>query len=171
MVKSLDVAYAFIARHGDNLALTNLKLNKLVYFAQVESLRQRGAELFDDVIEAWEYGPVEPAVYHEFKRFGKGVIRSCQDGAALACDEAEIVDYVARNYGTMTAFDLVSLSHREGGAWSLVFEPHVDRVVRSRDIIDSVDFEGVDGVSETFEAGMRGVMRAIPNALMMLENS
>ena len=148
MIKSLDVAYAFIACHGDSLALTNLKLNKLVYFAQVESLRQRGVELFDDAIEAWEYGPVEPAVYHEFKR-----------------------DYVARSYGTMTAFDLVSLSHRGGGAWSRVFDSHDDRIISSKDIIDSVDFKGIGGVSGTFEAGMRGVMRAIPNALRMLENS
>lgn len=171
MIKSLDVAYAFIARHGDSLALTNLKLNKLVYFAQVESLRQRGVELFDDAIEAWEYGPVEPAVYHEFKRFGKSAIRDCGCGTKLAYEEAQIVDYVARNYGTMTAFDLVSLSHRDGGAWSRVFDPRVDRIIGSRDIIDSVDFRGIGGVSETFEAGMRGVMRAIPNALMMLENS
>lgn len=35
MIKSLDVAYAFIVCQGDNLALTNLKLNKLVYFTQV----------------------------------------------------------------------------------------------------------------------------------------
>lgn len=170
MVKSLDVAYAFTTCHGD-LALTNLKLNKLVYFAQVESLRQRGVELFDDAIEAWEYGPVEPAVYHEFKRFGKSVIRDCGCGAQLTYEEAQVVDYVARSYGTMTAFDLVSLSHRDGGAWSRVFDPHADRKISSKDIIDSVDFKGIGGVSGTFEAGMRGVMRAIPNALMMLENS
>ena len=72
---------------------------------------------------------------------------------------------------TMTAFDLVSLSHRDGGAWSRVFDPHADRKISSKDIIDSVDFKGIGGVSGTFEAGMRGVMRAIPNALMMLENS
>lgn len=35
MIKSLDVAYAFVVCQGDNLALTNLKLNKLVYFIQV----------------------------------------------------------------------------------------------------------------------------------------
>ena len=71
----------------------------------------------------------------------------------------------------MTALDLVSLSHRDGGAWSRVFNPRADWTISSRGIIDSVDFRGIGGVSETFEAGMRGVIRTIPNALMMLENS
>lgn len=129
------------------------------------------SELFDDAIEAWEYGPVESAVYHEFKCFGKSVIRDCKRGAKLAYEEMQIVDSVARSYGTMTAFDLVSLSHRDGGAWSRVFDPHADRIISSRGIIDSVDIKGIGEVSGTFEAGMRGVLRAIPNALMMLDNS
>lgn len=171
MIRSLDVACAFIACRVDSLALTNLKLNKLVYFAQFESLWQRGVELFDDAIKAQEYGPIEPAICHEFKRFEKSAIRDCGCGTKLAYGEMQVVDYVARSYGTMTVFDLVSLSHRDGGAWSRVFDPHADRIISSGDIIDSVDFKGIGGVSGTFEAGMRGVMRAIPNALRMLENS
>ena len=99
------------------------------------------------------------------------MIRDCGCGAQLTDEEMQVVDYVARSYGTMTAFDLVSLSHRDGGAWSRVFDPHADRIISSKDIIDSVDFKGIGGVSGTFEAGMRGVMRAMPNALKMLENS
>ncbi|KXA22543.1 hypothetical protein HMPREF3208_00271 [Gardnerella vaginalis] len=38
-MKALDIASIFINRYGKTLALTNLTLNKLVYFAQVESLR------------------------------------------------------------------------------------------------------------------------------------
>ena len=38
-MKSIQVANAFILRHGSDIDITNLVLNKLVYFAQVESLR------------------------------------------------------------------------------------------------------------------------------------
>ncbi len=37
-MKSIQVANAFILRHGSDIDITNLVLNKLVYFAQVESL-------------------------------------------------------------------------------------------------------------------------------------
>lgn len=39
-MKSIQVANAFILRHGSDIDITNLVLNKLVYFAQVESLRE-----------------------------------------------------------------------------------------------------------------------------------
>lgn len=39
-MKSIQVANAFILRHGSDTDITNLVLNKLVYFAQVESLRK-----------------------------------------------------------------------------------------------------------------------------------
>ena len=58
-MKSIQVANAFILRHGSDIDITNLVLNKLVYFAQVESLRETGKPLFEDKIEAWPYGPVE----------------------------------------------------------------------------------------------------------------
>ena len=40
--------------------LTNMKLNKLLYFAQGYYLKKYGRPLFDNAIEAWEHGPVVP---------------------------------------------------------------------------------------------------------------
>ena len=68
-MKSIDVANAFIFRYGRNNLITNLKLNKLVFYAQVESLKKHGVPLFSDEIQAWEYGPVEPMVYRAFKKY------------------------------------------------------------------------------------------------------
>ena len=51
-------------------SLTPLKLQKLIYYAHGWHLAIRNAPLIDEVIEAWEYGPVVPNVYHEFKKFG-----------------------------------------------------------------------------------------------------
>lgn len=66
-MNSIQVANAFILRHGSDIDITNLVLNKLVYFAQVESLRETGKPLFEDKIEAWSYGPVERDVYFTFQ--------------------------------------------------------------------------------------------------------
>lgn len=43
--------------------ISNLILNKLLYFAQGHCLAETGRPLFDDDFEAWEYGPVIPSFY------------------------------------------------------------------------------------------------------------
>ena len=65
--RSLAVANWFI----ENLSkITPLKLQKLIYFAHGWHLAIRDQPLIDELVEAWEYGPVIPNVYHEFKVFG-----------------------------------------------------------------------------------------------------
>lgn len=53
----------------DNVSLDQIKLMKLVYFAQGLSLAL-DHRLFSDSIEAWKYGPVISALYHELKYHG-----------------------------------------------------------------------------------------------------
>ena len=47
--------------------LTNMKLNKLLYFSQGHYLKKYGRPLFNNVIEAWGHGPVVPEVYSTYK--------------------------------------------------------------------------------------------------------
>jgi len=67
LYRSMAVANWFID-HVRNL--TPLKLQKLIYYAHGWHLALRDQPLIDELIEAWEYGPVVPNVYHEFKEFG-----------------------------------------------------------------------------------------------------
>ena len=57
---------------GDNLS--NLKLQKLVYYAQGFYLAIHDRPLFDDAICAWEHGPVVPSLYRRYKKYGSGGI-------------------------------------------------------------------------------------------------
>ena len=170
-MRALEIACAFVAYHGAKIELTNLKLNKLVYYAQVESLRQSNTVLFDDAVEAWQYGPVVPDVYRTFKQFGRAPIMSAPLTPHLKGYAIAIVRYVADTYGAMTAFDLVSLSHRPGGAWNRVYDPNKDNEITVRDIVSSVDFQGIAGVKNTIGDGIEGVLNRMPNALKMLEDS
>ncbi len=55
--------------------LTPLKLQKLLYYVQVNHLiNNQGQPLFSDSIQKWQYGPVVPNVYFEFKDNGIGHI-------------------------------------------------------------------------------------------------
>lgn len=58
---------------GDSIS--NLKLQKLVYYAQAWHLAITGQPLFADRIEAWVHGPVVPGLYNKYKFFGWEPIR------------------------------------------------------------------------------------------------
>src|SRR5260370_7382775 len=52
-----------------------LQMQKLLYLAQGWTLGLTGDPLFREPIEAWEYGPVVPEIYHSVKMFGASPIR------------------------------------------------------------------------------------------------
>jgi uncharacterized phage-associated protein len=118
MVHAIDVARFFI-----NIAntiptydlMTNLRVNKLLYFAQGECLRRLGYPLFDDDIEAWTYGPVVPYVYQTYKKFGRGPIKEdmVNDDNTFTEQEKDVLFDVLRNYGKFSTSTLVSMSHLE----------------------------------------------------------
>lgn len=144
-MRALDVANLFIERHSD-LGLSNSSLNKLVYYAQVESLATTGEPLFDSRIEAGDYGPVEPEVYEAFEQYGKQPIRhAAPSGHPVDADglrEAEgIVDTVAEEYKDFTAFDFLVWSQRPGTAWSNVRKQGGNPPITREDILRSRDLE------------------------------
>ena len=58
------------AKEKFNKGITNLQLQKFLYFAYVKYLIRNNEKLFNDPIEKWQYGPVVPSVYHSFKDYG-----------------------------------------------------------------------------------------------------
>ncbi|WEV58528.1 DUF4065 domain-containing protein [Bifidobacterium sp. ESL0728] len=174
-MKAIDIANLFIVRHGEDEYLTNLKLNKLVYYAQVESLRSTGKVLFDEPVEAWEYGPVERSVYNVFRRYGKkqrvtnpaGTV----NGEAVDGMVSKIVDEVAKYYGPLSAFDLVRFSHRPGSAWEKAFSPDADNEITPDMILSSTDGKERPNIERSLAWGIATAEREYPNALRMLEDS
>lgn len=54
--------------------ISNLKLQKILYFVQAEFLVATGMPCFMEEIEAWDFGPVVPQVYRQYKIFGSANI-------------------------------------------------------------------------------------------------
>ncbi len=109
--------------------VTHLALQKLVYFCHAWSLVELQRPLIRHKFEAWEFGPVLPYLYREFKEFDRSpiiaratwidpvdgsprVIPYDLDGATHSL-LSNVVDF----YSRMRAGDLVALSHAEGGPW------------------------------------------------------
>lgn len=173
-MRSLEVADMFVSKYGDVIKPTNLSLNKLVYFAQVEALKIAGRPLFEDRIEAWEYGPVEPEVYRAFKSNGRRAIETPSGvcfGGFPSPEDLAVIDFVAGKYGGLGAFDLVRLSHREGGAWSNKYVPGENAEITVADILASDDFSCEPNMEATIAAGFRSVREKWPNTLRMLEDA
>jgi uncharacterized phage-associated protein len=57
-----------------NTPLDHMQLQKLIYFAHGKYLAKYGRALVNEPAEAWQFGPVFPSVYHEYKKFGAGTI-------------------------------------------------------------------------------------------------
>ncbi len=114
--------------------ITNLVLQKLLYFAHGAFLVGTGHPLVDGYFEAWQYGPVHPAAYLAFKSAGSDNIRFRATRRDLVAridlpvekpEDGRVVDYVSRvvtGYGGLAASQLVAISHARNGPWWVVVD-------------------------------------------------
>ncbi len=101
----------FCRRHGD--ALTNLKLQKLVYYAQAWHLALKDKPVFEEQIEAWVHGPVVSQLYRRFKHHGWGPIMVNAPPPTFANGTAKHLEEVFSVYGSFSAWDLERMTHQE----------------------------------------------------------
>ena len=117
--------------------MDNLKLNKMLYFAQGHSLAETGDALFDDQIEAWDHGPVVSRVYHTYKDRGFEHITTPKVSASFSDatpDELKILHETYKACLNCTGGDLESLSHAKGGPWRKYYGTAHNAVIPQCDI-------------------------------------
>ena len=126
-IANFMIACSFI----EKIPLSPMKLIKLVYIAYGWGLVFLNQKLFNEDIEAWQYGPVIPSIYHEFKRFGKEAI----DEMSISMNEMtgdlsvnrvnlkdgdevyKLLNLVWRFYRNYSSVELSDLTHQEGSPW------------------------------------------------------
>lgn len=123
MANVFDVANFFIriANQSEDDQITNLKLNKLLYYAQGVTLARTGKPLFDNPIEAWTHGPVVPDIYHKYKEFRRTPIISSDgdtDRSRFSDEELDALFDVMREFGQYTGSMLIALTHKPDTPWS-----------------------------------------------------
>lgn len=105
--------------------LSNLQLQKMLYLAQMMYLGRTGTRLINGTFEAWDYGPVLPAVYSEAKVFGSRPITFLRSsGGAPDGDRAETLDEACDQLAKVSAGQLVNITHWKDGAWAKHYVPH-----------------------------------------------
>lgn len=131
-----EVANWFLVRHssqmqrdeGEDEYITQMKLHKLLYYAQGVFMAVFDQRLFDEELLAWKHGPVVRSIYDKYQ----GIRELGKD----SLDEEQVVDYkeIANNkdsrmvlevvydvYGKYSAGELRNMTHEEKPwkeAWS-----------------------------------------------------
>jgi uncharacterized phage-associated protein len=138
--KSIANEFLTIAKN-EGKELTPMKIQKLVYFAHGWYLAVTGRPLISESIQAWEYGPVIPSLYGDFREFGNSpvgfpaTVFKMREGRATFSvpvignsgnpEEREValqvVKKVWKEYGHYTPARLSNATHSSDSPWSKVY--------------------------------------------------
>ena len=142
MYDVLTVADAILKiAKAKNKPLTPMQVVKLVYIAHGWSLGLRNKELFKNQIQAWQYGPVIPDLYHTTKSYGRNPIPFSAIGdpnkVGVTTEDRAFLEGVFEKYGHLSGIDLSYLTHKAGTPWSQVYRPGVFGIEIPGDLIES----------------------------------
>ncbi|MCY9349847.1 DUF4065 domain-containing protein [Bacillus licheniformis] len=112
-----DIARYFIhiSKPGTSENITNLKLQKILYYAQGLYLKKHRLPLFNERIEAWAHGPVVPDVYREFKQFKYNEIKKTEKNPNfnnLSAEDRDFLDSVWERFKSFSGKELEEMTHQ-----------------------------------------------------------
>jgi uncharacterized phage-associated protein len=93
--------------------LTNLKLQKLLYYAQAWHLALKGAPLFQEDFKAWVHGPVLTSQYARFRDFQWRPIELDGDRPVVEAELRRHLIEIIDEFGVESAVGLELMTHRE----------------------------------------------------------
>jgi len=128
-----EIADYFLAKSDgeDGDLISNLKLQKLCYYAQgIGLVARNGSPLFSERLEAWLHGPVVPALYGHFKKYGRDAIPPVSVLDLTKYDPADlmILDDVCDYYGQYSAWRLREMTHAED-PWKNAYDAKTSNVI------------------------------------------
>lgn len=133
--KVLDIArYVINYANDKNTSISNLQLQKIIYYIQAAFLVEKNKKCFEEDILNWTYGPVVQEVYNEFRVYGNSPIEIQKNYLELELDkktgrinfktklfnddvinelDRELINKVVDAYSKKTPFELVKKTHSE----------------------------------------------------------
>ena len=145
------IAYAFVQRGiAERNYISQLKLQKMVYFAHGYHLSQFGRPLIIEDIEAWKFGPVVPDIYIQYSIFGRSPIVETD---ILAYDQElrsklktldsqawQAINYTWEATRDVSARRLSEWTHEPDGPWQKYYYAKDDGE-GARKVIDNNDIQ------------------------------
>ncbi len=139
--------------------LQPLKLMKLVYIAHGFMLALLGHSALNprfDRVEAWQYGPVIPSVYHSFKSYGRNpidkpttILTPIDGGRDFKVETPRLHDKDLKaacraayiQYSSFDPITLVEMLHKEGSPWSMCYIKGANEIIP--DSLTKIYYQGV----------------------------
>ena len=115
MYSVLDVARYVVARSNRAGTISNLKLQKVLYFIQAEFLVVQNMPCFAEQIEVWDFGPVVPVAYYRYRIYGGAAIPLLQDNSFCPFNrkDKKLADGVIDECVKYSAAGLTDIVHRQ----------------------------------------------------------
>ena len=136
-MRAMEIANALLEiSQSEGLPISNLHLQKMLYYAQGFSYAFDHRELFEDDFEAWKDGPVIPKVYNEFRRYGASPVAPTEAGALGHIANKETRDFlqiIVQTVGKKDPWALVEKTHAEA-PWRENYSYSDSRIIPKKDI-------------------------------------
>lgn len=127
MITALNVGNTILKRaFSENIDITPMKLQKLVYIVYKEYMKRTGDSLFSERFEVWKYGPVVSSMYDVFKQNKANAIKKFgteSDGTVWVVNENSspnfkiVMDEVWDKYKNIDGIRLSEMTHMKDTAW------------------------------------------------------
>ncbi len=121
MYAAIDLSKYIVSKCiKDESPISNLQLQKILYYIQKDFLKEDRLAFGDD-IEAWQFGPVVPNVYYRYCGFGAMPITISMGEYSINISDKKWIDSIIDAKRSVAPWDLVKETHKTGGAWDKVF--------------------------------------------------
>lgn len=150
MITALDVANTFLKQaQEDNIDISPMKLQKLIYILYKTYLKENRKKLFLDRFEVWKYGPVISDVYQVFKKYRANKITDfykLPDGSynTVMINSNSTFDRtfqaVWNKYCRIDGIYLSQLTHQKDTAWSKA-DKRNEMYLSDNDIYNEEEYE------------------------------
>lgn len=106
---------SYILNYGDSkgYSISNLKLQKLLYFIQADFLISKNTPCFFEDIEAWDFGPVVPEAYFKYKIYGGASIYSKEPYDFIEEDDKKLINEIIDKLADYSAADLTNITQHQ----------------------------------------------------------
>lgn len=113
-----DIAEYFIRKFDElQTFLAQLKLQKLLYYAQGIGFGRYGVKLFNEPLLAWKHGPVVESIYDKYKKYKRSPLERTPNTNISSLIQNEVISNILEEtitiYGIYDAWVLRTKTHNE----------------------------------------------------------
>ena len=103
--------------------ISNLQLQKIMYYVQKHFLQNQKRALFSEEIEAWAFGPVVRKVYDYFCGFGAmPIFFLLSSESPIAKEDSKVIDRIVESKRELNPWAMVEDTHQKGKAWDMIYQ-------------------------------------------------